>query len=169
MKSGWCSGFCHGPQTTSFRFEQEFQVCRSESWDTVVSSRAVADTVVVKTVPGERMDEVTLALTALGLVAADRSERLRRLFWTPNPTLPNTVIVFLGKFKKAEGDRNQNQLVLDFGTTQYQRRCLGLPNAVIWGITCASGNVKVYSSMWTDEEPLVSPSIMVLIISAQLD
>ena len=169
MMSGWCSGFCRRPQPTSFRFEQELQLCRSELWGTVLSSRAIADTVVVKEIPDEKTDGVVRALYALGLEAAERSERRRRLFWTPNATGPISVILFLGESKKAEGDRNQNQLVLDFGTAQYQRRCLGLPNAVIWGITFASGKLKVYSSMWTDEEPFVSPSIMVLIISAQLD
>jgi hypothetical protein len=115
------------------------------------------------------MDAIVDALTALGLMAADRSERLRRLFWAPNTATTNTVILFLGEFKKVESDRNQNQLVLDFATAQYQRRCLGLPNAVIWGISCGSGSLKVYSSMWADTAPFVSPSIIVLIISAQLE
>jgi hypothetical protein len=114
------------------------------------------------------MHQVTHALEVLGLADADRLERERRLFWTQYSTVPNTVILFLGEFRKTEGNRNQNQLVLDFGTAQCQRRCLGLPNAVIWGSTCAGGNLTVYSSMWTDEEPFVSPSIMVLIIYAQL-
>jgi hypothetical protein len=114
------------------------------------------------------MHQVTHALEALGLTDAERLERERRLFWTQNATVPNTVILLLGEFKKTEGERHQNQLILDFGTAQCQRRCLGLPNAVIWGITCADGNLKLYASMWTDEEPFVSPSIMVLIINAQL-
>jgi hypothetical protein len=168
MKSGLCSGFCRPPQPTSFRFEQELQVCRSSWTGRRVSPKAVADVTVVMEIPGERMDGVADALAALELPDADRNERHHRLFWTRNRTIPNTVILFLGEFKKAEGNRNQNQLVLDFGTAQQQRRCLGLPNAVIWGITCASGNLKVYSSMWTDRAPFVSPSIMVLLISAQL-
>jgi hypothetical protein len=122
--------------------------------------------VVVKAVPGDKMDGIKDALNNLGLSADDRSERIRRLFWTPIPTKPNTAILFLGEFKEAEGDRNQNQLLLGFATAQYQRRRLGLPSAVIWGITCANGIGKVYSSIGTDQNPFVSPSIMVPIISA---
>jgi hypothetical protein len=118
MKSGSCSGFCRRPQPTSFRLEQDLQVCRS-TWLGRFGSKAIADTVVVKKVPGKKTDEVAYALEALGLVAADRRARERRLYWTSNATRPNTVILFLGEFKKTEGDRNQNRLVLDFGTAQH--------------------------------------------------
>src|SRR5580698_8101018 len=67
-------------------------------------------------------------------------------FWSKEPCDTNSVIVFPGEFKKAIG--NRNQLVVDFGAAQHQRRALGLKDVVIWGATCAMGEFILYSSEW---------------------
>jgi hypothetical protein len=80
---------------------------------------------------------------------------LRRTCWSPHQG-PNSLIAFIGELKKPGGRRNQNQLVLDFATAQYQRYALGLPDRVIWGVECSMGCFGVYSSNWS-EDHLVCP------------
>jgi hypothetical protein len=106
-------------------------------------------------IPAEKMDAITVALDQV-TTSNNYEEIFLRLFWTTSITLPNTLIIFLGEFKKVRGNRNQNQLLLDFRTAQSHRLALGLPDAIIWGSTCAMGNFKVYSSEW-NEDHTVSP------------
>jgi hypothetical protein len=98
-------------------------------------------------IPEEKMDQISFAIEDK-IPVNNRADVLRRLFWTTRTDGPNSLILFLGEFKKVDGLRNQNQLVLDFATAQSQRSALGLPDAVIWGATCAVGQFKVYSSSW---------------------
>jgi hypothetical protein len=132
-------------------------MCQSTWEERSVGAKAEADTVVVTPIPEEKMDDITAALNKI-TTRTNRQEILRRLFWTPNTISQNTLIIFLGEFKKDEGARNQNQLLLDFLTAQSQRLALGLPNIILWGSTCAKGKFTVYSSKW-NEDNTVSPSV----------
>jgi hypothetical protein len=108
-------------------------------------------------IPGETMDSIREAVAEI-TTSENRLDLTRRLFWTPTVTVSNTLIMFLGEFKRELDEKNQNQLLIDFRTAQSQRYVLGLTDSVIWGATCAMGEFTVYSSMWNDAHSVSSPS-----------
>jgi hypothetical protein len=73
---------CHCSQLTRVRLEQDIQVCRSEWEERSVGKKAIADTVVVMGIPAEQLENV--------------QEVIRRLYWTTNTEVSNSLIIFLG-------------------------------------------------------------------------
>jgi hypothetical protein len=125
---------------------------RRSAWEERdVGAKARADTLVVMPISMEKMDSINASLNKIA-TPSNNFEIRRRLFWSTDTSPPNnTLIIFPGEFKKVPGNRNQNQLLLDFLTAQSQRFALGLPDAVLWGSTCAMGQFKVYSSKWNED------------------
>ncbi|OBZ66164.1 hypothetical protein A0H81_13772 [Grifola frondosa] len=62
--------------------------------------------------------------------------------WYPGPN----------NYKKTNQTSNSNQVIMDFGTAQSQRRALGLKDRVIFGIAGAAGRVTVLSSWWNGDK-----------------
>ena len=155
MQSGMTRRSCCCTQPTNLRFEQDVQVPASKGKKINVGSRAIVDTMVLTFIPDETMDDVELHVNQW-TPEEERRDRILDLYWSPHTTR-NSLIVFLGEFKKGSHERNRSQLLLDFCTAQYQRYALGLPNAIIWGVTCAMGKFEVYSSMWDDNQSVSSP------------
>lgn len=134
---------------TRFSFE-ELQPCASTWQDMPVGVQAVVDIVVTTPIPVEKTAEITDVISRVTMTA-NSVDDIRRVYWAPCVQGPNSLILFLGECKKAPGSRNQNRLLVDFRTAQWQRYTLGLPDAVIWDAACAMGRFQVYSSMWRYE------------------
>jgi hypothetical protein len=130
-----------------FRCEQRVQVC-SSTWTGHAGGRAAdADTLVILLIPAEKLDQIEEAVAR----SPDSEEITCRIFWTTNTEAANTLIIFAGEFKNVSGNRNKNQLLINFRAAQSQRLALGLPDTIIWGATCAMGQFTVYSSVWNSE------------------
>jgi hypothetical protein len=125
-------------------------MCKSIYTDINFSRKAIVDTVVLRPIPGATMDKVRAAIRKA--VGRDNyMNTLSRLYWQPTVQDQNTLIAFAGEFKKRPGNSNRNQLLLDFGTAQSQRRAFGLSDIIIWGAVCSQGQFEVYSSQWSQD------------------
>jgi hypothetical protein len=60
-------------------------------------------------IPADTMGEINVATSEV-TPPTEREDVIRRLFWTPRDDL-NSLILFLGEFKKLPGLRNRNQLL----------------------------------------------------------
>jgi hypothetical protein len=109
---------------------------------------AVPDTLVVLPMSAHRMHSIHFAI--LEIVQLRDLERIyESAFWSKYILDENSLITFASEHKSDDdGVRNRNQLAMDFGTAQSQRRALGLDPAIIWGATCAMGRFEVFSSEW---------------------
>src|SRR5262245_18859521 len=118
------------------RVEQPLKMCKSIYTDINVSRKAIVDTVVLRPVPGATMDKARAAIRK----AVGRDNYMNthsRLYWQPTVQYQNTLIAFADEFKKRSADYNLNQLLLEFGTAQSQRRAFGLSDIIIWGAVCS--------------------------------
>jgi hypothetical protein len=102
MKFGASLCSCTIRSLKSCSFEQELHLPHS-SWERgEVGVVAIADTVVTMPIPGEKMDSIFRAVAA-GTAPVELADVMRRLFWSPRPNGPNSLILFLGEFKKNTG------------------------------------------------------------------
>jgi hypothetical protein len=114
-----------------------------------VSLKAVVDAVVLIPIPGEVMDKIGVAVRDSTKVEV-LEETLHRLYWKPEAVDENSLMAFVGEFKKRLGTHNRNQLLADLLTAQSQRRAFGLPDIIVWGAVCSAGQFQVFSSIWND-------------------
>jgi hypothetical protein len=98
-------------------FEQELRL-RDSAWQGgVVGATVVADTVVTTPISAAKMGEILFATVAT-TPPAKCLNVTRRLFWSSRRVGLNSLILFLGEFKKTQGPRNENQLLVNFCTAQ---------------------------------------------------
>jgi hypothetical protein len=91
----------------------------------------------------------------------------KHAFWTDKTPSEVTLFRFVGEFKHTVSARNLNQLLMDFASGQCQLRALGI-RSIIWGATCSSGVVEVYSSEWNINLSVNNVSSFVLVHLAYL-
>ena len=124
---------------------------RASSSETIrVGANAISDTLVVLPIPTHVTYRILSALKNM-VKPQELPNNYANAFWSKEKSDENSIIVFPSEYKKNDGVRNKNHLVMDFGAAQSQRRALGLDPAIIWGSTCAMGRFEVFSSEWDDE------------------
>jgi hypothetical protein len=115
-----------------------------------VAANALADVLVTFPFPLDISSQV------VGLIYADAdatgspvAEVMDQAYWTGAGETSGAISLlrFIGEFKPSAGEKNRNQLLIDFGTGQCQQRALGITQT-IWGGTCSAGIVAIYSSNW---------------------
>jgi hypothetical protein len=130
--------------------EPDLRLPSSSNPNIRVGPNAIADTLVVLPFPAGLTDRIYLA-TGRMVERSKRATSHANAFWSKDTTGENSLIVFAGEYKGDDGVRNKNQLGIDFGAAQSQRRALGLDPGIIWGATCAKGCFEVFSSEWVDD------------------
>ena len=121
----------------------------STSLDIHVGANAVADTFVVLPFPEDLSDSIYFEMGDMpDLELNSRQTIYANAFWSNDISDQNSLIVFASEYKRGDNTRNKNQLGIDFGAAQSQRRALGLNDAIIWGTTCSNGVFEVFSSQW---------------------
>ena len=129
--------------------EPDLRLRSSSNPNVRVGPNAIADTLVVLPFPAGLTDRIYSATD--GVVGPlNRATSHANAYWSKDITGENSLIVFAGEYIGDDGIRNKNQLGIDFGAAQSQRRALGLDPGIIWGATCAKGCFEVYSSEWVN-------------------
>ena len=118
--------------------------------DICVGPHAIADTLVVLPFPAGLTDRICFATRRM-LERSKRATSHANAFWSKDITGENSLIVFASEYKRDDGIRNKNQLGIDLGAAQSQRRALGLDPGIIWGATCVKGCSEVFSSGWMND------------------
>ena len=101
-------------------------------------------------VPERLSRDISVAMRGM-VEATNRQAAYANAFWSKDTTGENSLIVFASEYKTSESTRNKNQLGMDFGAAQSQRRALGLDSAIVWGATYAEGCFEVFSSEWEND------------------
>ena len=82
---------------------------------------------------------------------------LRHLYWSTGGDDDNfSIIGFAGEFKKDDKKCNENQLIMVLATAQAQRKALLLKPSIIMGGTTCRGHVQIFSSYWSNHDPVCS-------------
>lgn len=110
-----------------------------------VRPNATADTFVVLPFPERLSGGIVVSMRDM-VEATNRRTAYANAFWSKDTTGENSLIVFASEYKRGDNTRNKNQLGINFGAAQSQRRALGLGPAIVWGATCARGCFEVFSS-----------------------
>jgi hypothetical protein len=130
--------------------ESDLRLRFSSNQSLRVGANATSDTLVVLPFPAGLTDRILFAMSNGMVEPINLETSYANAFWSKDISGENSLIVFAGEYTRYDGTRNKNQLAMDFGTAQSQRRALGLDPGIIWGATCAKGCFEVFSSEWVN-------------------
>ncbi|OBZ69099.1 hypothetical protein A0H81_10856 [Grifola frondosa] len=140
--------FAFGVGKGNFNILYESSIRLRESPEVAVCPNAIVDTLVtfpVTNLKGKPVKPDDLLKTAEFTV-------VRNAWWSPDPRADISVIVFPSEYKRPDLDTNCNQVIIDFCTTQSQRRTLGAEDDIIFGMAAARGEAVIYSCWWEGDE-----------------
>ncbi|KAF8587482.1 hypothetical protein K439DRAFT_1548195 [Ramaria rubella] len=114
---------------------------------TLVCPNAIADAIVII----HRQEFVQALTDVVDLYCQSGFGVVKESQWTSSVTVTpkaTSIITFAVEYKSRSEIFAKRQLIMDLTTAQCQHKAIGLPDAILYGVTVCKSQLRIYASCW---------------------